>query len=58
MATSICVCLTLKTTRFLTEKKIRFVAILKKFVFSTSFPKEVAHLTTKFNKIQFFIYEF
>ena len=58
MATSMCVCLTLKTTRFLNENKIKFVGILKKFVFSTSFPKEVAHLTTNFNKIKFFIYEF
>ena len=58
MPTSVCVHLTLKTMRFLNENKIRFVAILKKFVLSTGFPKEVAHLTTNFNKIKFFIYEF
>ena len=41
MATSIYVCLTLKTTRFLNEKKVKFSAIFKQFVFSTSFPKNV-----------------
>ena len=40
MPTSVCVHLTLKTMRFLNENKLRFVAILKKFMFSTVFLKK------------------